>query len=263
MQASLLMIGILVGGFVFGNLARLIVPGSQRLTWSETTLVGIAGAAVGAVGVNLATPGSGPTEFQWGTMLGVLGGSILVLVVVNFMMNRFGIRQPQTDRLPAAELIVAGESHEVEFKQTARWNVHTGGRDPKIELVIAKTVAGFLNADGGTLLIGVNDSGETTGLSDDLGLMKQPDLDRYELWLGDHLERCLGKPALRSVAVLFEAVGRQGHQICRIDVEPSPEPVFLDEPGGSREADMYVRMGNSTRKLLTDEAFDYSKHHWG
>ena len=49
MQTSLFIIGILASGFVFGNLARLIVPGSQRLTWSETTLVGIAGAAVGGI----------------------------------------------------------------------------------------------------------------------------------------------------------------------------------------------------------------------
>lgn len=261
MQTSLLILGILAGGFVFGNLARLIVPGSQRLTWSETTLVGIAGAAVGGIGVNLATPGSGPTEFQWGTVLGVLGGSILVLLVVNFVMNKMGIRKPEPDRTPVAVLMAAGEGHRVEFKQTARWNVHTKGRDAKIELVIAKTVVGFLNADGGTLLIGVNDAGEAVGLDEDLGLMKHPDVDRYELWLGDHLERCLGKPALRGVAVSFEPVDDQ--MVCRIDVEPSPEPVFLDEPGGNREADMYVRMGNSTRKLLTDEAFDYSKHHWG
>ena len=50
--------------------------------------------------------------------------------------------------------------------------------------------------------------------------------------------------------------------VCRIDVEAAPAPVFLDEPGGNREADMYVRMGNSTRKLLTDEAVEYVAHHW-
>jgi uncharacterized membrane protein YeaQ/YmgE (transglycosylase-associated protein family) len=260
MQTSLLILATLAGGFVFGNLARLIVPGSQRLTWSETTLVGIAGAGVGGVAVNLATPDVDATSFRWGTMLGVLGGSILVLLVVNFVMNRLGIRKPEEDHLTAAELATAGESHTVEFKQTARWNVHTESRDTKIELVIAKAVAGFLNADGGTLLIGVDDDGKAVGIDEDLGLMKSPDLDRYQLWLADHLERCLGKTALRGVAVSFENV--DGQEVCRLDVEPSPDPVFLDEPGGSREADMYVRMGNSTRKLLTDEAFEYSKHHW-
>lgn len=260
MQVSLFIVGILVGGFVFGGLARVIVPGSQRLTWSETTLVGIAGAAVGALIVNVATPDTETYAFRWGTLVGVLFGSVLVLVVVSLLMNHFGWRQPVENRLSAAELITEGESHNVEFKQTARWNAHTEQKDPKLELVIAKTVAGFLNADGGTLLVGVSDDGTATGLDGDLSLMKDPDLDRYELWVSDHLERCLGKPAVANVRVTFELVAN--NQICRIDVEASPDPVFLDEPGGSREADMYVRMGNSTRKLLTDDALDYSRNHW-
>ena len=51
----------------------------------------------------------------------------------------------------------------VEFKSTARWNVHTEQADPKIEHVIVKTVCGFLNAEGGTLLIGVDDDGDVLG----------------------------------------------------------------------------------------------------
>ena len=107
MQTSVFIVAILVGGFVFGGLARLIVPGSQRLTWSETTLVGIAGAAVGAVVVNAASSGTQTTEFRWGTLFGVLGGSVLVLVVVNGVMNRFGMRQAAEIRLTARDLISA------------------------------------------------------------------------------------------------------------------------------------------------------------
>jgi len=260
MQPAIFFIGVLLGGFVFGALARVIVPGSQRLTWSETTLVGIAGAGVGALAGNLATPDTDPTAFQWGTLLGVLGGSVLVLVVVNVVMNRLGLRVDPVAELNAAELIAGGEGHELEFKSTARWNVHSQQKDPKLELVIGKTVAGFLNADGGTLLIGVADDGSALGLDADLALMKEPDLDRYELWLTDFLERCLGKPAVANVRVSFELVGNS--HVCRVDVAASPAPVFLDEPGGNREADMYVRMGNSTRKLLTDEALEYVGQHW-
>lgn len=260
MPPAIFIFGILIGGFVFGGLARVIVPGSQRLTWAETTLVGIAGAAVGAVIGNLVTPNVDTTEFRGGTLVGVLGGSVIVLVIVNAVMNRFGLRPEVEARSSAAQLIAAGENHTVEFKQAARWNVHTAARDPRVELVIAKTIAGFLNADGGTLLIGVADDGTTVGLDEDLGLMKEPDLDRYELWLSDHLERCLGKTAVTQVRVSFELVAN--NQVCRIDAEPSPDPVFLDEPGGNREVDMYVRMGNSTRKLLTDEALEYSRNHW-
>ena len=259
MEPSIFIIGILAGGFVFGNLARLIVPGSQRLTWSETILVGIAGAGFGGLIANFTAADTAATAVRWGTVVGSLAGSVVVLLVVSVVMDRLGIRQ-EAPALTTAEMLVAGESSTVEFKQTARWNVHTEQRDPKIELVIAKTVAGFLNADGGTLLIGVDDDARPRGLADDLSLMKEPDLDRYELWLTDLLERCLGKTAVASIRVGFEQV--DGREVCRIDVAAAPGPVFLDEPGGNREADMYVRMGNSTRKLLTDEALEYVDQHW-
>jgi hypothetical protein len=90
--------------------------------------------------------------------------------------------------------------------------------------------------------------------------MKQPDLDRCELWLTDYLKRCLGKPAVATVTVTFELVANS--QACRIDVEAGPAPIVLDDPGGNREADMHVRMGNSTRKLHTDEAFEYARQRW-
>ena len=259
MEPSLFIIGILAGGFVFGNLARLIVPGSQRLTWSETILVGIAGAGVGGLVANFSAADTAATAFRWSTIVGSLAGSVLVLLVVSIFMNRLGIRQGAAP-MTVTELMAAGESSGVEFKQTARWNIHTKQRDAKIELVIAKTVAGFLNADGGTLLIGVDDDARPVGLAEDLSLMKEPDLDRYELWLRDLLERCLGKPAAANVNVSFEQA--EAMDVCRIDVEAAPAPVYLDEPGGNREADMYVRMGNSTRKLLTDEAVEYVAHHW-
>jgi len=37
-----------------------------------------------------------------------------------------------------------------------------------------KAVCSFLNGDGGTLLIGVSDTGELTGLADDIGALTKP-----------------------------------------------------------------------------------------
>ncbi len=237
---SLFIAGVLVGGFIFGHLARMVIPGEQRLTWSETTLGGIAGAAVVGFIANLLREDTGPTAFGWETLLGAFAGTLFVLGVVSIAMNRFGLRPEAAGRPSTASLVSAGENHQVEFKATARWNLYTEDRDSKVELAIAKTIAGFLNADGGTLLIGIADDGSPVGLDADLSLMKSPDLDRYQLRLIDHLERCLGKPAVANVTVTFALVGTS--QVCRADVEASPSPVFLDEPGGNRDADMYVRM---------------------
>ena len=59
-----------------------------------------------------------------------------------------------------SELIATGESDDVEFKSTLRTNLHTGQIDDKMQSAVLKSIAGFLNAKGGTLLIGVADDGE-------------------------------------------------------------------------------------------------------
>src|SRR3546814_8950266 len=67
------------------------------------------------------------------------------------------------------EMIFEGESEELEFKQTLRWDVKEGRVNKDLEAVVVKTVAAFGNSiDGGTLLIGVADSGDAVGLEQDL-----------------------------------------------------------------------------------------------
>ena len=258
MDTPLFIIAIIIGGFIFGSIARFIVPGRQPFSLAETTIMGMVGAAIGASVVNAF---SGANEFDrldLASAIGGVAGSVVVIAVATVLAEHFGWHEVPTPS--AAEVIAGGESATVEFKSTARWNVHTEARDDRLELVIAKTVAGFLNADGGTLIIGVDDEGNALGLDADLSLMKAPDHDRYELWLTDHLERSLGKPALRFVTVTFEPYA--GTHVVMVSVEPSDGPVFVDEPKGGRTADFYVRMGNSTRRLLTDEFAEYQRSRW-
>ena len=49
------------------------------------------------------------------------------------------------------ELIQNGETENVEFKSTLRWNIHTQKKDDAIEHASLKTIAAFLNSYGGTL----------------------------------------------------------------------------------------------------------------
>src|SRR4051812_20966554 len=58
-------------------------------------------------------------------------------------------------RLTLKELIASGEGTTTEFKATIRVNLHTRQPDPKMELSCLKTIAGFLNSNGGTLIVGV------------------------------------------------------------------------------------------------------------
>ena len=258
MDTPLFVFAILLGGLILGTAARFFVPGEQRLSLAEATIIGIVGTGLGGTAYNLIAGGDGLDGLTIGSVLSALVASIVVLAVATWLADRF---EWHDDPPPtAAEMIADGESASVEFKSTARWNTHTEEKDPRMEMVIAKTVAGFLNAEGGTLIIGVDDDGRPVGLERDLKLMKAPDTDRYELWLTDHLERTLGKPALAFVTTSFEPYA--GDEVAVVRIEASDRPVFLDEPKGGRTADFYVRMGNSTRKMLMDEFADYQRSRW-
>ncbi len=261
METSLLIFGILVAGLAFGSAARLLIPGPQRFSLAETTLIGVAGAGVGSVLMNLTVSDRGISDLGVASIVGGVGGSIIVIGLAELVAKVFHLRTASSGSDPTvADLLRAGESATVEFKSTARWNRRTSQRDDQIELVIAKTVAGFLNAEGGTLIIGVDDDGTPIGLAEDLALMKEPDVDRYELWINDFLMTTLGKPALAFLSTRFVPVGEE--HVVVVDVRPSSQPVFVNEPKGQRTADFYVRMGNSTRKLLTDEFATYRESRW-
>lgn len=83
-----------------------------------------------------------------------------------------------------SDLLSGGESQRVEFKATAQWNVKADCEDKRMGHAVVRTVCGFLNAEGGTLFVGVGDGGKPLGLNADLGtLTKKPNLDGYELFL--------------------------------------------------------------------------------
>lgn len=165
---------------------------------------------------------------------------------------------PDPDQAPVEELLAAGESRHVEFKSTARWNIHAGRVDKELELAVLKSIAGFMNAKGGTLLIGVDDTGTPIGLEADLATVNRKDLDEFEAWLTTLMENALGGAATSNAEIDFPSV--DGTTICRIRVHPSGSPTYVS----MKDDDwFYVRLNNSTRRLSTREAVDYIKQRWG
>lgn len=155
-----------------------------------------------------------------------------------------------------AELIETGESETVEYKQTARYNPDTGKVDKKLEHSVLKSVAGFMNAGGGVSLIGVRDQKYPTGMTDDYSTTGNNGRDGFENWLITRLDREIGKsPTATLVDVTFEEFPEG--DVCRLDVRPSPKPIYLSD-----DAEFYVRMGNSTRRYNTKDALEYIGARW-
>jgi hypothetical protein len=158
---------------------------------------------------------------------------------------------------PTQDLISNGESSQAEFKQTATYNSHAGSKDAKLEHAVIKSVAGFLNARGGVLLIGVHDDRYPVGLNLDFGVCSpRKDRDGFENWLYTRLTDQIGGPVVASfVRTSFERI--DDHEICRVDVDPSPQPVYVGDA-----AEFFVRMGNSTRACNPRDAAAYIRTQW-
>ena len=156
------------------------------------------------------------------------------------------------------DLVAEGEGEQVEFKAAARWNMHKGDRDEAVEQAIVRTIAAFLNTDGGTLLIGVTDGGDYVGLAKDFALVhrkNRDDKDAYRNWLMDLLEDGIRKSAMAFVKVRIEA--RDGQEVCRVDVAQSSEDVYV---GAERR--FFVRYSSTTRELNPEETARYVRAHF-
>lgn len=155
-----------------------------------------------------------------------------------------------THSFSVAELIAGGETGGVEFKSTLRTNLHTGQTDEKMHLSALKTIVGFLNAKGGTLLIGVADDGSALGLEAD----NFPNEDKMGLHLVNLVRDRIGDIFLPYLHPHFEEHG--GVRVLAVRCEAGPKPAFVKDGAQQR---FFVRGGNATTELSGGSITDYVK----
>ena len=146
------------------------------------------------------------------------------------------------------ELIGSGENTQLEFKSTLRWNLHTKKVDPKIENQCLKTVAAYLNSDGGLLLVGVDDDGNAIGLDSDVFSNEDKMLLHWHSLIKSHL----GLEFAHLIKSTFQDL--DGNRVLLIQTLRSDTPVFFRR--GNDEV-FYVRMGNTTHQLKPSEVIAY------
>jgi hypothetical protein len=152
--------------------------------------------------------------------------------------------------LTAAELIAGGETEGTEFKSTLRTNLQTGQPDERMQMGVLKTLAAFLNAGGGTLLIGVNDEGEAIGLRADAF----PNEDKMSLHLVNLIRDRIGELFLPYVHPEFEELDAK--KILAVRCEKGPKPAFVKDGNAQK---FFVRAANATAELNGQAIIDYSK----
>ncbi|HAE25880.1 MAG TPA: ATP-binding protein [Hyphomonas adhaerens] len=184
-----------------------------------------------------------------GAVIGVVF-SMLTLTLSRQARTAEALLEDLQMALPA--VIAGGENERTEFKSTLRWDIKESRTNRSLEQVIAKTIAGFMNHQGGRLLIGVADDGQLLGINPDLKTLRSPTTDDFERALIGVVKTYLGSAVCPLVRSRFLTV--DGKTICWVLVERSDAPVFLVMSDTSK---YFVRLGNSTRELNAAEAHDH------
>jgi len=148
------------------------------------------------------------------------------------------------EMVPAAQLIANGDTTRVEYKSTLRVNLYTGQPDKKMEHSCLKTIAAFLNSQGGYLVTGVSDGGEVLGIEKD-GF---PNEDKMNLHLVNLIKDRMGPQHMLHIEPRFEAVANK--RVLVIRCKPSNIPVYLKD--GNTEQ-FFVRTGAATTELLPSQ----------
>lgn len=176
-------------------------------------------------------------------------------------LNEFlaGITETANAQLPVSieNLIVDGESDELEFRASLRWDLREGRVNSQLESAVVESVAAFANWEGGTLLIGVSDDGGVVGLGPDFASL-HGDRDEFESHLRGVLAEALGKDfSTTGVKLTFHDVDDK--VVCRVEVLPASEPLRVRVAGGDgQQAErLFVRRGRSSQELRSSEVSAY------
>lgn len=152
------------------------------------------------------------------------------------------------------EMILAGEGQLVEFKSTMRYDMRTGEVNKKLEHVIAKTVAAFMNSEGGNLLIGVDDHQNAIGLDLDYGTLKKPDRDGFQLHIANLLDSYLSKEVMKLWKLDWPIYDDK--QICQVKVTAANKPIYVIHEG---KEEFFVRKEGSSQPLSRAEEHAWNK----
>ena len=160
----------------------------------------------------------------------------------------------------AEELLKLQESKTLEFKSSLRWNLKEDRKDDRhVTHAALKTIAAFLNTEGGDLLIGVDDDRKVLGIDHD----RLENDDKFMRHLTQALRNGLGDLAGTCIDPKTQIV--EGKTVCLVSCQRSPEPVYLRWKGmeKSDRGDFYVRTGPGTVRLGTEDAERYAATRFG
>lgn len=156
-----------------------------------------------------------------------------------------------------SELLKKGEHSKLEFKSTLRWDIRKNGVNKDLERGILKTVAAFLNSEGGQLIIGASDFGHIDGIENDYKSLGKPNRDGFENHFNNIFMQSIGADFRRYANLKFDNISEK--DVCLVTVYPSDKPAYVRADDSEN---FFVRTGNSTTALKVSESATYIVSWW-
>lgn len=150
------------------------------------------------------------------------------------------------------DLLNKHEHENLEFKSTFRWDTKQNTVNRGLEKSVMKTIAGFLNSQGGHLVIGINDNKTPVGLALDYSSLVRKDADGFENHFSQVFNNTIGAEFRRFVKLSWHRVDDK--ECCVASVSPSPKPAYFKNDNNE---EFYIRTGNGTTALKLSEAKEY------
>lgn len=155
------------------------------------------------------------------------------------------------------DLVSQGETQAQEFKSSMKWDYKAGNANKELVREVVRTVAAFLNSDGGTLLIGVGDKGEVLGIEKDLSLMGNKGLDGFQLTFANAVKTYLGEDIGPLLKLDFAKKERK--TVAIVTCPPCHRPVFVKEESGN---EFYARSASSSQRMDAQATNSYINARW-
>jgi len=166
---------------------------------------------------------------------------------------------PISASLNVLDLLNKGEHENLEFKSTFRWDIRQNTVNRTLEKSVMKTIAAFLNSQGGQLVIGVDDNKTIVGLASDYDSLNKKDADGFENHFTHIFHNMIGAEFRQFVKLTWSQADDK--ECCVISVAPSSKPAYLKNDSNGEE--FFIRTGNGTTSLKLSEAKTYIDSRWG
>lgn len=157
------------------------------------------------------------------------------------------------------KLLQQEESNTLEFKGSFYYDSNEdNNKNNGLRFNNLKTIAAFLNSEGGTLLIGVTDDKAIYGVENDfLVSSKKQNQDGFELALNDMISHYIGAEFFQFIKIAFVKI--EDKQVCAVVVKKSTKVAFIESSDKKKTPKLlYIRKGNSSQKLINpEEIYNY------